>query len=82
MGSAAQRASEDDKQKLIDRVDAFIFDCDGMVVDTDFCSSITMQLTLILVEGVIWRGDSLIEGIPETLDMLKSLVCDLCSLLS
>ena len=48
MGSAAQRASEDDKQKLIDRVDAFIFDCDGMVVDTDICSSIKMQLTLTL----------------------------------
>ena len=24
--------------------------------------------------GVIWRGDSLIDGIPETLDLLRSLV--------
>ena len=24
--------------------------------------------------GVIWRGDSLIEGVPETLDLLRSLV--------
>ena len=24
--------------------------------------------------GVIWRGDSLIEGVPETLDFLRSLV--------
>ena len=31
------------------QVEAFIFDCDG----------------------VIWRGDSLIEGVPETLSMLR-----------
>lgn len=30
--------------------------------------------------GVIWRGDSVIEGVPETLDMLRSLV-RLCCLL-
>lgn len=24
--------------------------------------------------GVIWRGDSLIDGVPETLDYLRSLV--------
>ncbi|KAF7805283.1 phosphoglycolate phosphatase 1B, chloroplastic-like [Senna tora] len=35
---------------LIDSVETFIFDCDG----------------------VIWKGDSLIEGVPETLDMLRS----------
>ena len=33
------------------QVEAFIFDCDG----------------------VIWRGDTLIEGVPETLDMLRSM---------
>lgn len=33
------------------KVEAFIFDCDG----------------------VIWRGDTLIEGVPETLDMLRSM---------
>jgi phosphoglycolate phosphatase len=32
-------------------VEAFIFDCDG----------------------VIWRGDSLIEDVPETLDMLRTM---------
>ena len=26
---AAKRASEQDKQALVDKVDAFIFDCDG-----------------------------------------------------
>jgi hypothetical protein len=25
-------------------------------------------------DGVIWRGDSVIEGVPETLDYLRSLV--------
>lgn len=36
--------------QLIDDVDVFIFDCDG----------------------VIWRGDSLIDGIPETLEKLRA----------
>lgn len=25
--------------------------------------------------GVIWKGDKLIDGVPETLDMLRSKVC-------
>jgi len=41
----------DAKTELLDQVDTFIFDCDG----------------------VIWRGDSLIEGIPETLEKLRKL---------
>ncbi|OIV89615.1 hypothetical protein TanjilG_15810 [Lupinus angustifolius] len=36
--------------ELIDSVETFIFDCDG----------------------VIWKGDSLMEGVPETLDLLRS----------
>ncbi|GKV45584.1 hypothetical protein SLEP1_g52650 [Rubroshorea leprosula] len=36
--------------ELIDSVETFIFDCDG----------------------VIWKGDKLIGGVPETLDMLRS----------
>ncbi|GFZ14343.1 2-phosphoglycolate phosphatase 1 [Actinidia rufa] len=36
--------------QLIDSVETFIFDCDG----------------------VIWKGDKLIDGVPETLDMLRS----------
>lgn len=39
----------DPSSELLDGVDVFIFDCDG----------------------VIWRGDSLIDGIPETLDKLR-----------
>lgn len=50
--SAARKASLEDKRSLIEGVDCFIFDCDG----------------------VIWRGDSVIEGVPETLDYLRSLV--------
>ena len=39
-----------DADALIDSVETFIFDCDG----------------------VIWKGDTLIDGVPETLDMLRS----------
>lgn len=41
----------DPMPELLDGVDVFIFDCDG----------------------VIWRGDSLIPGIPETLEKLRAL---------
>jgi len=40
----------DPQANLLDNVDVFIFDCDG----------------------VIWRGDSLIDGIPETLAKLRA----------
>ncbi|XP_047048943.1 phosphoglycolate phosphatase 2-like [Lolium rigidum] len=36
---------------LVDSVDAFLFDCDG----------------------VIWKGDELIEGVPETLELLRKM---------
>ena len=49
---AVSKATMEDKRSLVDKVDAFIFDCDG----------------------VIWRGDSVIDGVPETLDWLRSLV--------
>lgn len=49
---AVSKASIEDKLALVNKVDAFIFDCDG----------------------VIWRGDSVIEGVPETLDWLRSMV--------
>ena len=35
--------------ELLDAVDVFIFDCDG----------------------VIWKGDSLIDGVPAVLEMLR-----------
>uniref|UniRef100_A0A7N2KQT6 Phosphoglycolate phosphatase n=1 Tax=Quercus lobata TaxID=97700 RepID=A0A7N2KQT6_QUELO len=37
-------------EELINSVETFVFDCDG----------------------VIWKGDKLIDGVPETLDMLRS----------
>ena len=40
-----------DKKGLVDSVETFIFDCDG----------------------VIWKGDSLIEGVPETIAMLRAM---------
>lgn len=43
------RLSDPGKQ-LLDNVDVFIFDCDG----------------------VIWRGDSVIDGIPEVLEKLRA----------
>jgi phosphoglycolate/pyridoxal phosphate phosphatase family enzyme len=52
--SALQMAKVDKltnpQENLLDGVDVFIFDCDG----------------------VIWRGDSLIDGIPETLARLRA----------
>ncbi|PRW33118.1 phosphoglycolate phosphatase [Chlorella sorokiniana] len=49
--SKPQRATVQDKKAILDKVDCFIFDCDG----------------------VIWRGDSVIDGVPETLDMLRAM---------
>ncbi|KAM3368272.1 hypothetical protein ACQJBY_016671 [Aegilops geniculata] len=43
-------AKLEDAEALIDSVETFIFDCDG----------------------VIWKGDKLIDGVPETLDLLRS----------
>ncbi|XP_020584206.1 phosphoglycolate phosphatase 1B, chloroplastic-like [Phalaenopsis equestris] len=48
MQVAAKRLENPDE--LIDSVETFIFDCDG----------------------VVWKGDKLIDGVPETLDMLRS----------
>ncbi|CAN6239958.1 unnamed protein product [Urochloa humidicola] len=48
--AAATAAKLEDADALIDSVETFIFDCDG----------------------VIWKGDKLIDGVPETLDLLRS----------
>ncbi|CAH9076495.1 unnamed protein product [Cuscuta europaea] len=48
--SSYQRLSSHNFRELLDSVDAFLFDCDG----------------------VIWKGDKLIDGIPEALHMLRS----------
>jgi phosphoglycolate phosphatase len=49
--AAVKKAAPEDLKALIEKVDCFIFDCDG----------------------VVWRGDSLIEGVSETIDFLRSL---------
>lgn len=46
----ASASSLHNAEELIDSVETFIFDCDG----------------------VIWKGDTLIDGVPETLDMLRA----------
>lgn len=73
-----------DHAKLIDSVETFIFDCDGMwvlvwrckfaensTISHRFCGEIQLEGWYA---GVIWKGDSLIEGVPETLDLLRSMV--------
>ena len=32
-----------------------------------------METFIFDCDGVIWKGDSLIEGVPETLDMLRAM---------
>lgn len=55
MASAPQTQAHllcgDNVVDLVDSVDAFLFDCDG----------------------VIWKGDTLIDGVPQTLQLLRSL---------
>ena len=51
LGMANVHKLSDPMEEMLNGVDVFIFDCDG----------------------VIWRGDSLIDGIPDTLDKLKAL---------
>ncbi|EOY29018.1 2-phosphoglycolate phosphatase 2 isoform 3 [Theobroma cacao] len=49
-GSGAELLSGASVRALLDSVDAFLFDCDG----------------------VIWKGDKLIDGVPQTLEKLRS----------
>jgi len=51
MADKVKKLPDAEKADFINGVNAFIFDCDG----------------------VIWKGDSIIPGVPETLDMLKSM---------
>ncbi|KAG8385904.1 hypothetical protein BUALT_Bualt03G0093600 [Buddleja alternifolia] len=48
---SCQPLSHHNTRNLLDSVDAFLFDCDG----------------------VIWKGDALIDGVPETLEKLRSM---------
>ncbi|PIN01161.1 p-Nitrophenyl phosphatase [Handroanthus impetiginosus] len=49
--SSCQSLTPQTTVNLLDSVDAFLFDCDG----------------------VIWKGDALIDGVSDTLDMLRAM---------
>ncbi|XP_051128656.1 phosphoglycolate phosphatase 2-like [Andrographis paniculata] len=49
--STCQRLTPQSAANLLDSVDAFLFDCDG----------------------VIWRGDALIDGVSDTLEALRAM---------
>ncbi|XP_055802019.1 phosphoglycolate phosphatase 2 isoform X2 [Solanum dulcamara] len=49
-GEISKSLSLENAKELLNSVDAFLFDCDG----------------------VIWKGEKLINGVPETLDLLRS----------
>ncbi|KAH0682274.1 hypothetical protein KY289_020026 [Solanum tuberosum] len=49
-GKISKSLSVENAKELLNFVDAFLFDCDG----------------------VIWKGENLIDGVPETLDLLRS----------
>lgn len=93
----ARRATLEDKKALVEKVDAFIFDCDGkdcvcqnltdgslqrgegcvylaLVVVYAVSQNCEKRLVFLCCAGVVWRGDSVIDGVPETLDMLRSMV--------
>ena len=74
----ARKANDKDKVELINKVQCFIFDCDGGFTWNNFGleGPFTNLHVLNPHEGVIWRGDSVIDGVPETLDLLRSLVGD------
>ncbi|KAL6591861.1 hypothetical protein ACP70R_049724 [Stipagrostis hirtigluma subsp. patula] len=55
--SPCRLLTADAARSLVDSVDAFLFDCDG----------------LRLAIGVIWKGDKLIEGVPETMELLRKM---------
>lgn len=49
-GKISKSLSVENAKELLNSVNAFLFDCDG----------------------VIWKGEKLIDGVPETLDLLRS----------
>ncbi|RWW74063.1 hypothetical protein BHE74_00018020 [Ensete ventricosum] len=64
-------------QSLVDSVDAFLFDCDGLLLPSLLLLLLSLSLSLSLPPPlsfrVIWKGDKLIEGVPHALRALRSL---------
>lgn len=52
-------------QEFLGKFDNFLLDCDGMW---------RYFIGFFNLEGVLWLGNQVIEGIPKTLEMLRSLV--------
>ena len=84
-GCQSQLLSSHNARDLLDSVDAFLFDCDGLIPLTlqhiYFSSDLKSQICCIYYQihnwvllfiGVIWKGDTLIDGVSHTLDMLRS----------
>lgn len=65
-----EAATKEQLQTLLDSVDCFIFDCDGATLR---CLAFALHMHNTPT-GVIWKGDKLIPGVPETLEYLRSLV--------
>lgn len=88
---APERLSVHSVKALVDSVEAFLFDCDGAKAKSFSiklnCIAFEFPFTTLIylficfpfpsASGVIWKGDKLIEGVPQTLDMLRSKVKDL-----
>jgi phosphoglycolate phosphatase len=76
--AAAGAAKLEDADALIDSVETFIFDCDGECGIDFFFGGVAFRLNsrvlFVCRAGVIWKGDKLIDGVPETLDLLRSKV--------
>ena len=80
----------DAARSLVDSVDAFLFDCDGLRFVIPFfvgdffllrsCSLLPTDRWFLLpplnlcLLGVIWKGDKLIEGVGETMELLRKMV--------
>ena len=76
--SEPQLLSSGNARDLIDSVEAFLFDCDGILHFLfPLPSSLMFTRWHVFVFdrlGVIWKGDKLIDGVVDTLEMLRSKV--------
>lgn len=79
--SEPQLLSSGNAQNLIDSVEAFLFDCDGIRhfpfrhFPFPLASSLMFsRLHIFYGLGVIWKANKLIDGVADTLEMLRSKV--------
>ncbi|KAK8914566.1 hypothetical protein KSP39_PZI023952 [Platanthera zijinensis] len=84
-GSAHRELTSDGAADLIRSIDAFLLDCDGFSSIFFLISSYNpfpclIHYSLRFLPGVIWKGDKLIDGVPEALRALRSMVISMFSL--